>query len=82
LRRPQQLKGPEWNRLHAAAVDYLPDILDYQTHTTRLFPLIVLDPVPDIVCCSEGRASVRPGRGATGRSNEKCGSGNGRNTLK
>ena len=40
-------EGPEWHRLHAAAVAYWPDILDYQTHTTRTFPLIVLDPVAD-----------------------------------
>jgi deazaflavin-dependent oxidoreductase (nitroreductase family) len=39
--------GPEWDRLHAAAAAYWPDILEYQTHTTRTFPLIVLDPVPD-----------------------------------
>jgi hypothetical protein len=40
-------EGPEWDRLHAAAVAYWPDILEYQTHTTRTFPLIVLDPIPD-----------------------------------
>jgi hypothetical protein len=40
-------EGPTWDRLHAAAVAYWPDILQYQTHTTRAFPLIVLDPVPD-----------------------------------
>ena len=39
--------GPEWDRLHAAAVAYWPDILEYQTHTNRTFPLIVMDPVPD-----------------------------------
>jgi deazaflavin-dependent oxidoreductase (nitroreductase family) len=39
-------KGAEWNRLHAAVVAYWPDILEYQTHTTRTFPLIVLDPAP------------------------------------
>lgn len=39
--------GAEWDRLHAAAVAYWPDILEYQTHTTRAFPLIVLNPVPD-----------------------------------
>ena len=37
-------EGPEWDRLHAAAV---PDILEYQTHTTRTYPFIVLDPIPD-----------------------------------
>ena len=42
-------KGPEWDRLHAAAVAYWPDILEYQTHTNRTFPLIVLNPVPDAV---------------------------------
>jgi hypothetical protein len=36
----------EWDRRHAA-VAYWPDILEYQTHTTRTFPLIVVDPVPD-----------------------------------
>jgi len=40
-------EGPEWDRLHAAAVAYWPDILEYQTHTTGTFPLIVLDPIPD-----------------------------------
>jgi deazaflavin-dependent oxidoreductase (nitroreductase family) len=40
-------EGPAWDRLHAAAVAYWPDVLEYQTHTTRAFPLIVLDPVPD-----------------------------------
>ncbi len=39
--------GPEWDRLHAAAAAYWPDILEYQTHTSRTFPLIVLNPVPD-----------------------------------
>jgi deazaflavin-dependent oxidoreductase (nitroreductase family) len=47
--RPTILReGPEWDRLHAAAVAYWPDILEYQTQTTRTFPLIVLDPVPDL----------------------------------
>ena len=41
-------EGTEWDRLHAAAVAYWPDILQYQTHTTRTFPLIVLDPAPDL----------------------------------
>ena len=41
--------GPEWDRLHAAAVAYWPDILEYPTHTNRTFPLIVMDPVPDSV---------------------------------
>ena len=40
-------EGPEWVRLHTAAVAYWPDILEYQTHTTRTFPLIVLDPGSD-----------------------------------
>ena len=39
-------EGPEWDRLYAAAVAYRPAILEYQTHTTRTFPLIVLD-IPD-----------------------------------
>lgn len=38
-------EGAEWNRLHAAMVAYSPDVLEYQTRTTRRFPLIVLDPV-------------------------------------
>ena len=40
-------EGPEWDRLHAAAVDYWPNIFEYQTHTTRTYPFIVLDPIPD-----------------------------------
>ena len=39
--------GAERDRLHAAAVADRPDILEYQTDTTRTFPLIVLNPVPD-----------------------------------
>jgi deazaflavin-dependent oxidoreductase (nitroreductase family) len=39
--------GPEWHRLHAATIEYWPDVLEYQTHTSRTFPLIVLDPRPD-----------------------------------
>jgi deazaflavin-dependent oxidoreductase (nitroreductase family) len=38
-------EGPERDRLRAVAVAYWPDILEYQTHTTRNFPFIVLDPV-------------------------------------
>lgn len=38
--------GPERNRLHAAMVAYSPDIREYQTRTDRMFPLIVLEPVP------------------------------------
>ncbi|PJK22987.1 nitroreductase/quinone reductase family protein [Mycolicibacterium goodii] len=38
-------EGPEWDRLHAKAVEYWPDLVEYQTHTTRSFPLIVLEPV-------------------------------------
>jgi hypothetical protein len=38
-------EGPEWDRLHAATVAYWADFLDYQTHTTRTFPMIVLDPL-------------------------------------
>jgi hypothetical protein len=41
-------EGPAWDRLHATAVAYWPDILEYQTHTTRSFPLIVLNPVADL----------------------------------
>jgi deazaflavin-dependent oxidoreductase (nitroreductase family) len=36
-------EGPERDRLFAAAVSYWPAILQYQAHTTRPFPLIVLD---------------------------------------
>jgi hypothetical protein len=39
--------GPEWDRLHAATIEYWPDVLEYQTHTSRAFPLIVRDPRPD-----------------------------------
>jgi deazaflavin-dependent oxidoreductase (nitroreductase family) len=38
-------EGPERDRLHAAMVAYSPDIREYETLTTRKFPLIVLDPV-------------------------------------
>jgi deazaflavin-dependent oxidoreductase (nitroreductase family) len=40
-------EGPAWDRLQASAMAYWPDILEYQTHTSRTFPLIVLDPFPD-----------------------------------
>jgi deazaflavin-dependent oxidoreductase (nitroreductase family) len=36
-------EGPQWARLYAAVVSYWPAILQYQTLTTRTFPLIVLD---------------------------------------
>ena len=38
---------PAMGSPQAAAVAYWPDILEYQTHTNRTFPLIVLYPVPD-----------------------------------
>jgi deazaflavin-dependent oxidoreductase (nitroreductase family) len=50
-------RGPAWDRLHAAAVAYWPDILEYQTHTTRTFPLIVLDPIADPAARGERVAS-------------------------
>jgi deazaflavin-dependent oxidoreductase (nitroreductase family) len=50
-------EGPAWDRLHAAAVAYWPDILEYQTHTTRTFPLIVLDLVADPAARGERVAS-------------------------
>lgn len=58
--------GTQWDRLHAAPVAYWPDILEYQTHTNRTFPLIVLyrsqilrAPTPH--CCGRRKhASGRP----------------------
>lgn len=47
-------EGPEWDHLHAAAVAYWPDLLEYQTHTDRTFPLIVLEP-----------AAIQASRGGT-----------------
>jgi deazaflavin-dependent oxidoreductase (nitroreductase family) len=36
--------GPERDRLYAAVVDYWPDMREYETHTTRTFPVVRLDP--------------------------------------
>ncbi|SEH47287.1 deazaflavin-dependent oxidoreductase, nitroreductase family [Mycolicibacterium rutilum] len=44
--RPTVLRaGPEWDRLHRLAVDYWPDLVEYQSHTDRTFPLVVLTPL-------------------------------------
>lgn len=37
--------GPERDRLYPRFVEYWPDLLEYQTHTDRTFPLIRLDPL-------------------------------------
>jgi deazaflavin-dependent oxidoreductase (nitroreductase family) len=37
-------EGPERDRLYAALVDYWPDLREYETHTTRTFPVVRLDP--------------------------------------
>lgn len=37
--------GPERARLYPRYVEYWPDLLQYQTHTDRVFPLIRLEPV-------------------------------------
>lgn len=37
-------EGPERARIYATLVQYWPDLLQYQTHTTRTFPVILLDP--------------------------------------
>ncbi|MGY4652994.1 nitroreductase/quinone reductase family protein [Mycobacterium sp. URHB0021] len=39
--------GPEWDRLHCALAEYWPEVLTYQILTTRTFPLIVLEALPD-----------------------------------
>jgi deazaflavin-dependent oxidoreductase (nitroreductase family) len=39
--------GPEFDRLHSALAEYWPELLSYQILTTRTFPLIVLEAVPD-----------------------------------
>jgi deazaflavin-dependent oxidoreductase (nitroreductase family) len=36
-------EGPERDRLYAALVDYWPDLREYETHTTRTFPVVRLD---------------------------------------
>jgi deazaflavin-dependent oxidoreductase (nitroreductase family) len=44
--RPTVLRGgAEWSTLYERLVEYWPDILEYQTHTDRAFPLIRLTPV-------------------------------------
>lgn len=37
--------GPEREQLYPKFVEYWPDLIEYQTHTDRSFPLIRLDPV-------------------------------------
>jgi deazaflavin-dependent oxidoreductase (nitroreductase family) len=37
--------GPERDRLYARLTEYWPDFLQYETRTTRRFPVIRLDPV-------------------------------------
>lgn len=44
--RPTVLRdGPERDELYPRLVEYWPDLLEYQTHTERTFPLVRLDPV-------------------------------------
>jgi deazaflavin-dependent oxidoreductase (nitroreductase family) len=44
--RPTVLReGAERDRLYALLVDYWPDFLEYEQKTTRVFPVIRLDPV-------------------------------------
>jgi deazaflavin-dependent oxidoreductase (nitroreductase family) len=38
-------EGQERDRLYAALVAYWPDFLEYETHTSRQFPVIRLDPM-------------------------------------
>jgi deazaflavin-dependent oxidoreductase (nitroreductase family) len=35
----------ERDRLYKAYVEYWPDLLEYETHTTRPFPVILLEPI-------------------------------------
>lgn len=37
--------GPERERLYPKYVEYWPDLIEYQTHTDRAFPLVRLEPV-------------------------------------
>jgi deazaflavin-dependent oxidoreductase (nitroreductase family) len=37
--------GPERDRLYSVLVDYWPDFRQYETNTTRQFPVIRLDPI-------------------------------------
>jgi deazaflavin-dependent oxidoreductase (nitroreductase family) len=37
-------EGPERDRLYAALVGYWPDLREYETHTTRTFAVVRLDP--------------------------------------
>lgn len=44
--KPTALRdGPERDRLYPRFVEYWPDLLEYQTHTDRTFPLVRLDPL-------------------------------------
>jgi hypothetical protein len=38
-------EGAERDRLYAKLVDYWPDFLEYEKKTTRVFPIIRLDPI-------------------------------------
>ena len=38
-------EGPERDRLYADFVDYWPEVREYETHATRTFPVVRLDPV-------------------------------------
>jgi deazaflavin-dependent oxidoreductase (nitroreductase family) len=37
--------GPERDRLYPRFIEYWPDLLEYQTHTDRTFPVVRLDPL-------------------------------------
>ncbi|HEY4420431.1 MAG TPA: nitroreductase/quinone reductase family protein [Pseudonocardia sp.] len=37
-------EGPERDRLYTTLVEYWPDLREYETHTTRTFPVVRLDP--------------------------------------
>jgi deazaflavin-dependent oxidoreductase (nitroreductase family) len=37
--------APEWSRLYGIWSEYWPDSKEYETHTSRRFPIIRLDPV-------------------------------------
>ncbi|WP_063798037.1 nitroreductase/quinone reductase family protein [Streptomyces sp. 150FB] len=47
-------EGPERDRLYAVMVDYWPDFREYETHTSRAFPVIQLD-------ATEATATTRTG---------------------
>jgi deazaflavin-dependent oxidoreductase (nitroreductase family) len=37
--------SPEWERLYGIWREYWPDAAEYETHTSRKFPIVRLDPV-------------------------------------